>query len=195
MDWPENLLILLGISLDIFAGMECKGSLVAKIEKKQLVLACAVVSVWQAAALFAGNLLSTFLLRKDGIAENEIFIGSAIAVAIFICLGARLLLKAIKNESIYERREAGIRVTNYIPMVKVAGFYTLLTGIAFGFVGTKLLDTVIMMVLFSVLVVIAGLYTGYHFGFQQKSKAYIAGAVLLWLAGGDLVARNILEMF
>ena len=44
MDWPENLLILLGISLDIFAGMECKGSLLAKIEKKQLVLACAVVS-------------------------------------------------------------------------------------------------------------------------------------------------------
>lgn len=34
MDWPENLLILLGISLDIFAGMECKGSLLAKIEKK-----------------------------------------------------------------------------------------------------------------------------------------------------------------
>ena len=64
MDWPENLLILLGISLDIFAGMECKGSLLAKIEKKQLVLACAVVSVWQAAALFAGNFLSTLLLKK-----------------------------------------------------------------------------------------------------------------------------------
>lgn len=195
MDWPENLLILLGISLDIFAGMECKGSLVAKIEKKQLVLACAVVSVWQAVALLAGNWLSTFLLRKDGIAENEMFIGSAIAAAILICLGGRLLLKGIKNESIQEHREAGIQIANYIYMVKVAGFYTLLTGIAFGFVGAKLLDTVIMMVVFSVLVVIGGLYTGYHFGFQQKSKAYIAGAVLLWMAGGDIVMRNILEMF
>lgn len=87
MDWPENLLILLGISLDIFAGMECRGSLVAKIEKKQLVLACAVVSVWQAVALFAGNLLSTFLLRKDGIAENEMFIGSVIAAAILYAWG------------------------------------------------------------------------------------------------------------
>ena len=36
MDWPENLLILLGISLDIFAGMECKGSLLAKIENTPL---------------------------------------------------------------------------------------------------------------------------------------------------------------
>ena len=106
MDWPENLLILLGISLDIFAGMECKGSLLAKIEKKQLVLACAVVSVWQAAALFAGNFLSTLLLKKDGIAENEMFIGSVIAVAIFVCLGVRLMSKAIKNEAVQERREA-----------------------------------------------------------------------------------------
>ena len=113
MDWPENLLILLGISLDIFAGMECKGSLLAKIEKKQLVLACAVVSVWQAAALFAGNFLSTLLLKKDGIAENEMFIGSVIAVAIFVCLGVRLMSKAIKNEAVQERREAGIKVTNY----------------------------------------------------------------------------------
>lgn len=33
MNWIENLLILVGISLDIFAGMECQGSLVAKIDK------------------------------------------------------------------------------------------------------------------------------------------------------------------
>lgn len=34
MDWMENLLIIAGVSLDIFAAMECQGSLVAKINKK-----------------------------------------------------------------------------------------------------------------------------------------------------------------
>ena len=34
MNWLENLLIVAGISLDIFAGMECQGSLVKKINKK-----------------------------------------------------------------------------------------------------------------------------------------------------------------
>jgi len=136
----------------------------------------------------------TLLLKKDVIAENEMFIASVIAVSIFVCLGVRLMSKAIKNEAVQERREAGIKVTNYVQMVKVAGFYTLLTGIAFGFVGTKLIDTVIMMAVFSVLVVIGGLYTGYHFGFQQKNKAYIAGAVLLWLAGADIVLRNVLQV-
>jgi len=194
MGWLENLLILLGISLDIFAGMECKGSMVAKIEKGPLILTCAVVSVWQAFALFAGNFLSALLLKKDGIAENEIFIGSVIAAVILICLGARLLTKAIKNESIQEHREEGINPIAYLCMVAVTGAYTLLAGIAFGFVGTNLPFTVIMTIGFSVLMVIGGLYTGYHFGFQQKGKAYLVGTVLLWLAGADIVVRNILEV-
>ena len=34
MNWMENLLIVAGVSLDIFAAMECQGSLVAKINIK-----------------------------------------------------------------------------------------------------------------------------------------------------------------
>lgn len=51
MNWIENLLILVGISLDIFAGMECQGSLVAKIDKKHLTLVCGLIAIWQLAAL------------------------------------------------------------------------------------------------------------------------------------------------
>ena len=47
MNALENLLIIAGISLDIFAAMECQGSLVAKIDKKQLVKLCALIAAWQ----------------------------------------------------------------------------------------------------------------------------------------------------
>jgi hypothetical protein len=40
MNALENLLIIAGISLDIFAAMECQGSLIAKIDKKQLGKLC-----------------------------------------------------------------------------------------------------------------------------------------------------------
>ena len=36
MNWIENVLIIAGVSLDIFAAMECQGALVAKVDKKQL---------------------------------------------------------------------------------------------------------------------------------------------------------------
>ena len=61
MNALENLLIIAGISLDIFAAMECQGSLVAKIDKKQLVKLCALIAAWQMAALFVGSYLSGLL--------------------------------------------------------------------------------------------------------------------------------------
>ena len=96
MNALENLLIIAGISLDIFAAMECQGSLVAKIDKKQLVKLCALIAAWQMAALFVGSYLSGLLYRNT-ITHNEKVTGFVIAAAIFFCLGVRLVAKAIKN--------------------------------------------------------------------------------------------------
>ena len=102
MNALENLLIIAGISLDIFAAMECQGSLVAKIDKKQLVKLCALIAAWQMAALFVGSYLSGLLYRNT-ITHNEKVTGFVIAAAIFFCLGVRLVAKAIKNERIQMR--------------------------------------------------------------------------------------------
>ena len=104
MNALENLLIIAGISLDIFAAMECQGSLVAKIDKKQLVKLCALIAAWQMAALFVGSYLSGLLYRNT-ITHNEKVTGFVIAAAIFFCLGVRLVAKAIKNERIVEHCE------------------------------------------------------------------------------------------
>ena len=93
MNALENLLIIAGISLDIFAAMECQGSLVAKIDKKQLVKLCALIAAWQMAALFVGSYLSGLLYRNT-ITHNEKVTGFVIAAAIFFCLGVRLVAKA-----------------------------------------------------------------------------------------------------
>ena len=50
MNWIENVLIIAGVSLDIFAAMECQGALVAKVDKKQLSVICALIAVWQLGA-------------------------------------------------------------------------------------------------------------------------------------------------
>ena len=170
MNWIENLLILVGISLDIFAGMECQGSLVAKIDKKHLTLVCGLIAIWQLAALYIGNVLAGLLYIND-LARNERFIGTVIAAVIFFCLGVRLIVKAIRR------------------MAAVTSIYTLLTGIAFGFLETNLMVILIMIVCLTIAVVIMGTYTGYHFGFEHKRKAYVGGAILLWIAGFDVVFR------
>ena len=177
MNWIENVLIIAGVSLDIFAAMECQGALVAKVDKKQLSVICALIAVWQLCALALGNYLSGLLYRNE-LAHDENFVGLVIAAVIFFGLGIRLIAKAVKNEWVNERREESLDVKKFLRMTAVTSIYTLLAGIAF----------VCMTIAFVVL----GVYTGYHLGFQHKTKAYVGGALLLWIAGIDVIVRHIM---
>ena len=50
--------------------MECQGALVAKVDKKQLSVICALIAVWQLCALALGNYLSGLLYRNE-LAHDE----------------------------------------------------------------------------------------------------------------------------
>lgn len=144
------------------------------------------------AALYIGNVLAGLLYIND-LARNERFIGTVIAAVIFFCLGVRLIVKAIKNERVNEHREENLGFKRFWRMAAVTSIYTLLTGIAFGFLGTNLTVILIMIVCLTIAVVIMGTYTGYHFGFEHKTKAYIGGTILLWIAGFDVVFRYLMK--
>ena len=191
MNWIENVLIIAGVSLDIFAAMECQGALVAKVDKKQLSVTCALIAVWQLCALALGNYLSGLLYRNE-LAHDENFVGLVIAAVIFFGLGIRLIAKAVKNEWVNERREETLDVKKFLRMTAVTSIYTLLAGIAFGFLGTNVALMLIIIVCMTIAFVVLGVYTGYHLGFQHKTKAYVGGALLLWIAGIDVIVRHIM---
>ena len=188
MSWIENLLIVAGASFDIFAAMECQGSLVRKVNKKQLTLISLIVALWQLVAVYFGYFLSDIICKKNPLSD-EALLGEIIAVVIFFCLGIRLMVKAIKNEYLVEHLESRLELKGFLRMTATTSIYTLLSGVAFGFLSTQLAPILVMMVLFSVAFVVAGMYTGYHFGFEQKTKAYVVGAILLWIAGIDVIVR------
>ena len=77
-------------------------------------------------------------------------------------------------------------------MACISGIYTLLTGIAFGFLETNVLMILIMIAVCTVAFVIGGIYTGYRVGYEAKTKVYIVGALLLWVAGLDVLFGRIL---
>ena len=79
-------------------------------------------------------------------------------------------------------------------IIAITSLYTLVAGCACGFVGTSILMMAIVILVCSVLVVVGGLYTGYHFGFESKTGAYVIGALLLWIAGGETLLRSVLHI-
>lgn len=193
MNSIEELIIILGISLDIFAVMECQGSLVAKVEKKQLVIFCAILVTGQALTLELGEFIS-LLLCKNMAQRHEIFLGQVIAAAIFLCLGVRLLLKAWRNERIVERREEKFDVLEFIKFYARTSIFTLLAGFAFGFLESSMSVILVMITVMTILVTVFGIYTGYRLGFEHKVKAYLAGGILLMLGGVDVIVRHIWDI-
>ena len=191
MNWMENLLIVAGVSLDIFAAMECQGSLVAKINKKNLTVICGIVALAQLITLYLGHFLSSLFCRYRSVPDEKL-LGQIISMVIFMILGIRLMVKAIRNEHVEEHLEHHLGIRRFVRMACISGIYTLLTGIAFGFLETNVLMIMIMIVVCTVAFVIGGIYTGYRVGYEAKTKVYIVGALLLWVAGLDVLFGRIL---
>lgn len=191
MNWMENLLIIAGVSLDIFAAMECQGSLVAKINKKNLTVICGIVALAQLITLYLGHFLSSLFCRYRSVPDEKL-LGQIISMVIFMILGIRLMVKAIRNEHVEEHLEHHLGIRRFVRMACISGIYTLLTGIAFGFLETNVLMILIMIVVCTVAFVIGGIYTGYRVGYEAKTKVYIVGALLLWVAGLDVLMGRIL---
>lgn len=191
MNWMENLLIIAGVSLDIFAAMECHGSLVAKINKKNLTVICGIVALAQLITLYLGHFLSSLFCRYRSVPDEKL-LGQIISMVIFMILGIRLMVKAIRNEHVEEHLEHHLGIRRFVRMACISGIYTLLTGIAFGFLETNVLMILIMIVVCTVAFVIGGIYTGYRVGYEAKTKVYIVGALLLWVAGLDVLFGRIL---
>ena len=107
MNWVENLLIVAGISLDIFGAMECQGSLVNKVNKKLLSGICVLMAVCQLIALFLGHFLSDLFCKSHPMSDER-FLGEILAMVIFFGLGIRLIVKAIRNERVEEHLETNL---------------------------------------------------------------------------------------
>ncbi len=193
MNWIENILIIAGISLDIFAAMEIEGAMLADVKRKSLIIACTLVALLQLLFFFGGYAVC-YLIDQYDVALNGQEVGYIVAVVVFALLGVRLIVKAIKKEFVHEKRRDGIRVRDYIKIIAITSLYTLVAGCACGFVGTSILMMAIVILVCSVLVVVGGLYTGYHFGFESKTGAYVIGALLLWIAGGETLLRSVLHI-
>ncbi|MCR4733066.1 MAG: manganese efflux pump [Lachnospiraceae bacterium] len=193
MNWLENLLILIGISLDVYAAMEIEGAMIPQVKKKALGIACGVVTIWQCVFFFGGYFFSYELLHLHYL-KNGPKIGSVLAVIIFGLLGIRLMTKAIRQGNFDEKRR-DIQIRKYIRIIATSSIYTLFTGAACGLVGSNEIYMLLVIVITTVGVVIGGVYTGYHFGYGSKSRLYVIGGIMLFIAGGLLFLRDVLGMF
>lgn len=189
MNVLEVLMILTGISLDVFGAMECYGSLVARIEKKQLAALSGILAAGQMVCLGVGSAFSRLVCR-GGAQAGDLFLGQVAAAAIFLCLGLRLIVKAWKNEGVVEHRQEKLDMWKMFKLYLRGSLFPLLAGIAMGFLGNNLPVLLLLAIALTVLAAVVGMYTGYRLGYEHKLKAYVLGGLLLIAGSVDVIVRN-----
>ena len=173
--------IALGLSLDVFAVTICEGAMLASIEKKKLFLVCGIFCLWQFIAVMAGNLITyipVFARATDTLQR----VWNQVSAVIFIGLGGYMLYKAWKRESIFEQRsEIGYRKVCAAALLTSADAF--IAGIGFGLLNTKMNIVGGILEIITICCVVFGIYTGYRLGYEQKTKAYLIGGLLLCVSG------------
>ena len=98
------------------------------------------------------------------------------------------LYKAWKNEGILER----LSDVNYKQLC-VAAFFTsldaLFAGMGFGLLKARFYIVALSILIITAVMVILGLYTGMRLGYEQKTKAYGIGGILLLISAIDVVLK------
>lgn len=188
MTWMETLLIVAGMSLDILGSVACQGARIAKIHFKRLGLLCLLYAVWQTGALYLGTVLANVVQIYD-IKEYPVSTGEIIAMVIFIILGLRMIRKIIKKEEVEEHRQEMISTKETLKILGWVTLYTILAGIAIGFLDTALILLLPMVAIVTVGMVVLGVYSGYRFGAGFRTKTYLLGAICLMAGALDVILR------
>ena len=92
------------------------------------------------------------------------------------------------NEGILER----LSDVNYKHLC-VAAFFTsldaLFVGMGFGLLKARFYIVALSILIITAVMVILGLYTGMRLGYEQKTKAYGIGGILLLISAIDVVLK------
>ena len=184
----EMALIGAGLSMDIFAWTACRSTLFSNVGRKKLFSFIGAFGIWELISISLGFYVAKLLRMTKLLDHSEGFI-KLIAVVIFLALAVRMLLLALGKELIDERRQDEVQFLSLMKDTSVIAARTFLVGLAVSLCNTGVIQQYALLLLLGVLMAVAGLYAGYTYGFQIKSKAYFAGFLCLLAADVEFIVR------
>lgn len=187
----ELLLLAIGLSMDAFAVSVCKGLAMKKINFKS----CAICGIWfggfQGLMPFIGYILGArFEKYIDAIAPWIAFI-------LLVFIGGNMIREALSKDE--EEASADLDIQTMFVMAVATSIDALAVGITFACVpvnlisASALVNTLIAVIVIGITTFILsciGVKIGNIFGTKYKSKAELAGGLILVLIGVKILMEH-----
>lgn len=183
MDFITLLTLAVGLAMDAFAVSICKGlAMREKVLKKGI-----IVGLWfggfQALMPTIGFFLGTQF--KDQITSIDHWI----AFVLLGLIGINMVKEALSNEE--EQADDSIEVKEMFMLAVATSIDALAVGITFAFLNVHIVSAASIIGVCTFLISFAGVKIGNIFGTKYKSKAELAGGIILILLGFKILFEHL----
>lgn len=177
----ELLMISVGVSMDAFAIAICKGLSVERVEKRHLLSA----GLWFGGAQALMPLLGYFLgSRFRQVIEN---VDHWIAFLLLALIGANMIRESREK---VKHLDASFSPGAMFPLAIADSIDALAVGVSFAFLNVPILPAVLLIGLTTFAFSVAGVKVGNRFGARYKSRAELAGGIILILMGVSILLEH-----
>ena len=173
MGFWELFILAVGLYMDAFAVSVCKGLSLGKIKAKHMCLAGIWFGGFQALMPLVGYFLGSFF--ADVITKYSHWI----AFALLAFLGAKMIKESFESEEL----DDNMGWKTMLVLAVATSIDASAVGVTFAFLDVNILFAVIVIGVTTFAFSAAGVKIGSLFGEKYKSKAEIAGGIILILIG------------
>lgn len=174
MGFWELLVIAIGVSMDAFAISICKGLSVQKLEKKHLLSAGLWFGGAQALMPLLGYLLGSGF---QSVVER---VDHWISFGLLAIIGINMIRE---SRSEIEKLGTSFSAKAMFPLAIADSIDALAVGVTFAFLEVHIIPAILLIGTTTFVFSVAGMKIGNQFGAKYKSKAELAGGLILMVMG------------
>lgn len=180
----EIALIGVGLAMDAFAVSICKGLAMRRMNYKKAIIIAAFFRVFQALMPALGYVLGTTFANKIAAIDHWI------AFILLALIGANMIKEALSSDD-DECQDDSLRLGDLIMLSIATSIDALAVGITFAFFNVSLLLSVSMIGIITFIICVIGVKVGNVFGEKYKSKAELAGGLILIVMGAKILIDHL----
>ena len=180
----EIALIGVGLAMDAFAVSICKGLAMRRMNYKKAIIIAAFFGVFQALMPALGYVLGTTFANKIAAIDHWI------AFILLALIGANMIKEALSSDD-DECQDDSLRLGDLIMLSIATSIDALAVGITFAFFNVSLLLSVSMNGIITFIICVIGVKVGNVFGEKYKSKAELAGGLILIVMGAKILIDHL----
>ena len=185
MNFLEILVLAVGLSMDAFAVAACAGLTMPRATVKKAVVVGLYFGVFQAVMPLIGFWVATVF--ADMITAFDHWI----AFGLLCFLGVKMIIGSFKKEKECSE-ECSLKPQRMLPLAVATSIDALAVGVSLAFLRANIAQAAITIGIVTFALSILGVKIGSVFGTRFKSKAELAGGIILILIGCKILIEHLL---